>query len=682
MERSGQPDDLSRAFHLACFINADRSVAIEVATAALSKIEVAAHAQDKRLYYTPAGKNTRGSRTKIMLSEPHLLQRLVYVESERYERQMEQKDGLLDEEAMIIHFVKHLVRITIRRNSFYVNLGLSRLLHSYSTAEAMEIYNLAVQDPERVRDDYYYRSRKGRLMEEMKERFGGLLNVVKVARGEERFAAREALAQQASLVTECLNMFTPWSTLCVVPAGFDATGGALDALRFNGADPDQEHGIDVNRIHAIIHPGCFRKLVAALRYESPERRLEIPMFLLSSGEQRPPESRHQARLSEEETAGIKRALADQASRRRTVSAGLLRITVDGIERALIDLHQQRTARFSIASNAELIEVRTVDGEGELLLAAHLLGGDDDSRAGSSRSIVLEGGQRITFDLGHPSGVTRPADEMVVDVRYQEERAGRALALTLGRWLTLAGERTSAGSSSRGQAWRRGFGFAAIILLALTFFLYLQYRRSPSPESAKQDQVTPTPEQDQRPDPPDLAPRQAATPDVNQPQPPGIKKRRPMLPNDTLAERHPEEGPVNPTRTPQPELTGDPSDATRSTTPPPAGATLQQVKLLHVEVLGDEPLARRIKEALGAGLVSSNRFGVTDRRENADALLKVFAKSLRGGRAGFGSSFIVRLVNARGYVIWPATGSVKKYEGDVVDAASRILGDLLEAAKKE
>ena len=128
MERGEQPDDLGRAFHLACFIHADRRVAIEVATAAMSKIAVAAQAQDKRLYYTPAGKKTRGSRTNIMLSEPHLLQRLIYVESESYERQKEQKGGLLDEEAMIIHFVKHLVRITIRRNSFYVSLGLSRLL--------------------------------------------------------------------------------------------------------------------------------------------------------------------------------------------------------------------------------------------------------------------------------------------------------------------------------------------------------------------------------------------------------------------------------------------------------------------------------------------------------------------------------------------------------------------------
>ena len=41
-----------------------------------------------------------------------------------------------------------MVRITARRNSFYVTLGLSRLLYNYSTAETMELYNLIIQDPD------------------------------------------------------------------------------------------------------------------------------------------------------------------------------------------------------------------------------------------------------------------------------------------------------------------------------------------------------------------------------------------------------------------------------------------------------------------------------------------------------------------------------------------------------
>ncbi len=72
------------------------------------------------------------------------------------------------------------IRISLKRNSFYVTLGISRILHNYGTNDAMEIYNIVVQNPDRVHDDYYYRSRKGVLMKELKACFGELLETVKV----------------------------------------------------------------------------------------------------------------------------------------------------------------------------------------------------------------------------------------------------------------------------------------------------------------------------------------------------------------------------------------------------------------------------------------------------------------------------------------------------------------------
>src|SRR5262245_282407 len=125
-------ETLIRAFRLAYFIHRDRHSALLIAMGALSKLEVTAVAQDKRLYYTPTTRTTgdaarpHRTRTKVAMSELHLLQRLVYVESETYEKKDEERgqDSRLDEEDMIIRFIKHLVRITTRRNSFYVALGL------------------------------------------------------------------------------------------------------------------------------------------------------------------------------------------------------------------------------------------------------------------------------------------------------------------------------------------------------------------------------------------------------------------------------------------------------------------------------------------------------------------------------------------------------------------------------
>src|SRR5262245_59050726 len=271
---------LERAFKLAWFITGDKTIAIQIATSAMSKLEVAAAAQDKRLYYKPTGRaSERKFRNKVLLGEEHLLQRLVYIESEAYEKEEEQC-GRLNEEDMIIHFVKHLSRITVRRNSFYVTLGLSRLLHNYTTSETQDIYNLVVQDPERVRDDYYYRSRKAQLMKELKDRFGDLLKVCRGQRGEERFHAGQRQENRINLIQKCLKLFTPWNTPCLVPAGFDPFNDVVPQFSSNGSEPDQEHGVEVNRMHAVFDPDCYKRLTEGLRFEQPDQRLEIPRFFI------------------------------------------------------------------------------------------------------------------------------------------------------------------------------------------------------------------------------------------------------------------------------------------------------------------------------------------------------------------------------------------------------------------
>src|SRR5215470_705128 len=166
---------LDRAFKLACFIQRDRHSAIHIVARALSKLELVAIAQGKRLYYKPSGRRwslhsqAEHFRNRVSFNEAHLFQRLIYIEAEPYEIAQEHSEGsnAPSEEELVIHFIKHLVRKTTKRNSFYVTLGLGRLLHSYTTAETMDIYNAVIQDPERVKDDFYFRSRKGALMEEL-----------------------------------------------------------------------------------------------------------------------------------------------------------------------------------------------------------------------------------------------------------------------------------------------------------------------------------------------------------------------------------------------------------------------------------------------------------------------------------------------------------------------------------
>src|SRR5262249_35866629 len=382
---------LNKAYRLAYFLHQDKATAMRIVAAAPLKLNVAMAVQSKGLYYNPVGRFSRGEsrrtdgiRNKALFSDLHLLQRLVYVESEPYERQKERAAQVapsdvhavgdaVSEEDLLVYFIKHLVRITTKRNAFYVTLGVCRLLHSYSTLETMEIYNAVIGEPERVKDDYYYRSRKGVLMHEMYQRFGQLIRACRQRRGEERFETQQGSTEQRSLMRECLHLFTPWDTQCPVPHDFDPLKSVIASLTSKSSGDENE--VEVNRIHAVLHPGCFERLVEAFGYSPPAERMELPRFFLDQpNDQSPPRQRSApADLNAEELSEISHMLDEQAGRRRRSSPdAVLRILVDGVERGRLNLATQSSISFSVEEDAEIIEVRTTDLHGDLLLATHLL----------------------------------------------------------------------------------------------------------------------------------------------------------------------------------------------------------------------------------------------------------------------------------------------------------------------
>ena len=365
---------LDKAFLLAFFLHGDRETAKLIATSAMNKLETASNAQFKRHYYTPTGRAdaARPARSRVSLDDLRLLQRLVFIESEIFEREKENKKKV-SRESLLKFFVKHLVRISLKRNSFYVTLAVSRILHNYATADAMEIYNVVVQDPERVHDDYYYRSRKGVLMKEMKARFGDLLEIVRVSRGEERFQTDPQSENLTETATEALKFFTPWNSACAIPEKFDPFEDVIKPFHFDKRAPDEEHRIEINRIHAALHPGCFAQLASALRLPPPEKKLEIPKFMRTENQAASDDNdwRNPPHLETNELRQIKDVLTAQAESRKAMTAGFLRVVVDGIERVQIDLAEAGSAKFDLDEAAELIEIYAVGNSSETLLATHL-----------------------------------------------------------------------------------------------------------------------------------------------------------------------------------------------------------------------------------------------------------------------------------------------------------------------
>lgn len=643
-------DLISAAFQLAYFIHDNRATAIHIAISALRKLRVESTAQGRRAYYTPTGQSGyRATRTKVSLSDLHLLQRLVYIESEVYERIAEQRQWELGQMEMIIRFIKHLVKITIKRNSFYVSLALSRVLHDYTTADAIEIYNCVVQDPERARENYYYRSQKACLLRELKERFGDMLRIRKAKHGEERFEAQEDPKNYLELINACLLRFMPWHSKCVLPADFDPIKKVVTPLLFKGVLPDEEHATELNRIHTLLHPSCFTRLVLGLGLDSPDQRVDVPCFFLSSDEpgslgrrlDPPP-------VSEEELHIISDELTKEAKRRKKYVGPILSIWVDGIERGHLDLNRTKSLRLEIEAGAELIEVRS--GDSSIIIAARLLTYDEVGIVPSKSEVVLEGGQVVSFEFGGSDEPFSETSKTLVMITYRETRPIGALSRFLRPLKLYLPTRVNL------QEWigvpKPAQVFLFVLMGIAAGLIYFQVIKQPNsrimpvtePGATDEGKVAPPGTSPQSPGEANQeAEKQKAQPDSSEQQEPTAGARMP----------------VERTRAPK----------SRS-----SAVKLLEVKRIYVNTSDNEQLSQQIREMFIRGLESKGRFEIVRGKEAADAMLDISAiKELDGGKIALG----LQLVSAEGEIFWPRriNASATKYAGYPADVIERALKNL-------
>jgi hypothetical protein len=635
---------LEQAFQLAYFILGDKELAEPVAAEAILRLDVAVAAQDRRYYYVPRAQlqphvRARGVRTKVTLSELHLLQRLIYDEAEAHERVQEQATDAISDERLLVHFIKHLVRITLKRNSFYVTLGLSRLLYHYSTAEAMEIYNLVVQNPSRVKDDYYWRSRKGQLMQEMKERFGGLLAVNRAARGEERFVTRPDSSLYSSFVNDCLQKLMPWYTLCPLPAGKAAVSGLIPALDFHGADPDEEHHIEISRMHAVLHADCFTRLIAGLQLPPLLTRLELPRFFTPEGHNPPhtmqnPNSPSTATKSPH--AHVLRAqLTEQQSLRRRLNPTRVRILVDRQQRATLDLSRTSQAGFHLTAGEEFIEVWS-DQQEVTRLALYPVDYQwlQQTQGSTEFMIELVSGQRLKFAL------TPQRDEY-------DEVTGAAVMVSCAAVGWRAWQEVLRSFSPAPTATLQ-YGLASVLLLiSLASGWWLRQALQPD---------TPTLTVISQPPTPNVLPTAASTPSTS----PSLSVATPTPPMPRLT--------VNSAKktVPTPQLRDVAPDNQTGV------QSLAQAQQIFISLEGDDATTQALRAQLEQRLQATQRWKVAS-EEAADTALQVKITPSA-------ATITAQLVNANGQVLWPSTGRARVYKSTPEEAAAQIVADLLAAAQ--
>ena len=470
-----------RAFDLAHFILRDESAASRATEEAIRVIDVALYTQDRRLGYY-----AKRRRTKVRLGEMQALQVLVYAKSEREERRLEERG--VAEDIFLMRYLKHLVLITVKRNSFFVSLGLSRILCNYTTSEAQRINDLVQQNPDGGREEAYYRRKKGNLMREVLNRFGPSLTVERRAHGEERFRCLPEARPYLSWIQECLQVFTPWDTACArIPEKFDPISDVLTWLFPHDGDADREHEVEIRRMHSLLHPDCFEQLLSILLMDHPNERIEVPHFLSDPSDpsdgipsHTPPGSGQPltARLTEELMQNLKASLERESQRRRSFRPSALRFVVDGTERAQWRLAKGRPPQVEIRDEDLLIEVFGMRDDGEeLLLAAHLLRrGFNDNFEAIDATLTLERGQQIRLSI-EPLPKTDDEDPgAIATVKYRQAGLWREWPRQL---VHEAHRRVIAFKPKRRSIWKQAL--AAALATACAYMSWITILLSQNPK---------------------------------------------------------------------------------------------------------------------------------------------------------------------------------------------------------
>ncbi|MGA2217110.1 MAG: hypothetical protein ABSG51_03440 [Terracidiphilus sp.] len=366
-----QGGSLEKGFQLAYLITQDRGIAIDVLARAVEKLSVQCRQEKRRIYwrYNHSCQKIR----RVTRQELDAFQWLIMFESESRERDQEQKasQSLRD---MIVRYIKHLVQITTSMSSFYVCVGVNRLLYSYSTTETQAAFELVTTHFPGA--DQYRRAKK-RLSSQLSERFGEFIEIVGTRHGELRFKTLEDQDRWQDLVEECLSMFSPWSTdgWCehFDPKRDVKQGSCLAGGGGGPAEPDAQETI---YCHMFIEPVCRRNLLAALSLSSPEARLALPSFAMKEDKDgdggRDVQLRRAPKLTAEETALIAGRVNAAYARRQNSRPGFLVVVVDGQEQARFDLSVPCRLQIELREGAKLIEIRGEDEDGELLLGTQLI----------------------------------------------------------------------------------------------------------------------------------------------------------------------------------------------------------------------------------------------------------------------------------------------------------------------
>jgi hypothetical protein len=472
---------LSRAYALSHpLLAGDSESALRVVSESLNEWNVDWVAQKHRTYH-----KARPNRTpnKIILSRPALLQYIVCEQTTAYEMAQETAfltgRANLTERTLLLRFVKHLLHESASR-SFYVAVGICRVLHKYDHAMTKRFYAVLDQRDQGMlvdgelgnNTDEEYRRWKMILVDRLEYRFKEFVTVSRGPRNEKRFLPNDQSGAWSEHIRECLGLLTPWHTEHVLPPEFVPTEFNIPKLKCEGRQ-DAWDSAEENRMHTIIDPMCFSRLTRACGAPAPEQQLDVPQF--KSVEHGPGDDGPAGgplELTFAQAKAILDELDRRGTRRKLAGPEYMSVEVDGVERGRLDT-MGGGLQLELCPESRQIQVFTTDAEGKLLLASLWLSLIDITPgAGWESSIVLEGGQRLGIEIKPVLNSAGKLESLTARISYEECNPLRILSHYFEHIRGAISERLLLGAalnharSLQMSVYSRGGVFAALVLFAV------------------------------------------------------------------------------------------------------------------------------------------------------------------------------------------------------------------------
>src|SRR5215213_6108277 len=361
--------EYKRALALAVYVLGDLTQAEDVA----SRVVLTSDKELKKLV-----KNRKVKKhpkwTRVLRNKAFNIDILTHLKSVTYERKQEtdywNKKRTLDDESMVIRFIKQVVFDGLIRNSMFLNVGLGRLVFSYSDESIADIQQLLEQSSEVPPDQYRYRKQRQVLFNRLRERFNDEREPDKQFLKLESFnqhdgsviVSRRDSEKYYPLVRECLTVLIPPEPQCVLLQTLDSRVGVLKPFHFDTrmADGAEEHTVERSRMHAMICPVCYDWVLSALHLPDPASSLRLPLFFLGGrggGEGPDPQVRRRY---------LQQAWSNNPSTNRTVDEGTEKgetlmvskvvIAIDNIPREMIYLSDLQKLQLELGPGTSIIEI--------------------------------------------------------------------------------------------------------------------------------------------------------------------------------------------------------------------------------------------------------------------------------------------------------------------------------------